>query len=191
MKCPGRYRKVECHSFRRPAADIGKVSLVGRPCHGESVIVHLVDGQRVVAASCVDENFQGFSRSAGLAYLNGIEVDFADNVSCVLATRWHNDHTSDLSEMVDFRRSATFCRADSFSGKEFLGFASSYAPADPTPNARSTSGIAKVFELLAERDTNDILVCRTLAIASRRKDETHTRFHLYWPKSRNFDWFCP
>lgn len=135
-----------------PAADVVEVSLIG-PGYGESVIIHLGDGEWVIVDSCATGNFQGFPRSAALAYLNRIKVNLADKVSCVLATHWHNDHISGLSEVVDFCESATFCCAAAFSKKEFLGFASCYAQADPAPNARSTREIVEVLELLAERGT--------------------------------------
>lgn len=138
--------------FDAPAADVVEVSLIG-PGYGESVIVHLGDGQWIIVDSCVNENFQGFPRSTALTYLNRIKVDFANNVSCVLATHWHNDHISGLSEVVDFCKSAIFCCAAAFSRREFLGFASRYAQADPAPNARSTREIVEVFELLLERGT--------------------------------------
>lgn len=103
-----------------PAADVVEVSLIG-PGYDESVIVRLGDGQWIIVDFCFDENFQGFPRSAALTYLNRIKVDFAKNVSCILATHLHNDHISGLSEVVDFCRSAVFCYAAAFSRREFLG----------------------------------------------------------------------
>lgn len=113
-----------------PDADTVEVSLIG-PGYGESVVVHLSDGEWLVVNSCEDS--RGVACSAAVTYLTGIDVD--------LATHWHNNHIEGMSELVDLCASAIFCCPVTFNSKEFLTLASFYADFDPSPNSGSTREI--------------------------------------------------
>lgn len=132
-----------------PDADTVEVSLIG-PGYGESVVVHLGNGEWLVVDSCEDS--LGLARSAAVTYLTGIDVDLASQVKCVLATHWHDDHIEGMSELVDRCASATFCCPVTFNSKEFLTLASFYADFDPSPNSRSTREILEVLEILDRRN---------------------------------------
>jgi len=134
--------------LKAPPSDVIEVSLIG-PGYGESIVVHIGDGEWIIVDSCLEENSQ--SQSSAVAYLNKIGVDFAKQVSHVIATHWHDDHIGGLSEVVDCCEFADFCCAMALRGEEFLGFAAVYAETDPAPSARSTQEIIKILEILEQR----------------------------------------
>jgi hypothetical protein len=140
--------------------------LIG-PGYGESIIVHLGDGDWMIVDSCIQKLNEGGTQSAAVTYLRGIGVDLASQVSRVVATHWHNDHIGGLSQVVEECASADFCCAMALREDEFLGFAAAYAEADPSPLVRSTREIIDVLGLLENRGKvptfllRDTLVRRT------------------------------
>lgn len=136
--------------MKAPPSDVIEVSLIG-PGYGESIVVHIGGGEWIVVDSCVDENSQAQSRSSAISYLSKVGVDFANRVSHVIATHWHDDHIGGLSEVVDCCKSADFCCAMALRGEEFLGLATVYAEADPAQSARSTQEIVTILEILKQR----------------------------------------
>ena len=135
--------------MKAPPSDVVEVSLIG-PGYGESIVVHIGDGEWIIVDSCLEENSQ--LQSSAIAYLNKIGVDFAKQVSHVIATHWHDDHIGGLSEVVDCCEFADFCCAMALRREEFLGFAAVYAETDPAPSARSTQEIIKILEILEQRE---------------------------------------
>ena len=137
------------------------------PGYGESIIVHLGDGEWVIVDSCIQKLDEGGSQSAAIAYLREIGVDPISQVSRVVATHWHDDHIGGLSQVVEECASAIFCCAMALREDEFIGFASVYAEADPSPIARSTREIMDVLGFLESRGKvpaflgRDTLVRRT------------------------------
>ncbi len=132
-----------------PPSDVIEVSLIG-PGYGESIVVHIGDGEWIIVDSCVDGNIR--TQSSAVAYLNEIGVDFAKQVSHVIATHWHDDHIGGLADAVDRCKSADFCCAMALGEKEFLGLATVYAETDPAPSARPTQEIVKILEILEQRE---------------------------------------
>ena len=136
------------------------------PGYGESIIIHLGDGEWMIVDSCIQKVDEGGSQSAPIAYLQELGVD-PSQVSRVVATHWHDDHIGGLSQVIKKCISADFCCAMALRESEFLGFASVYAEADPSPIARSTREIIDVLELLESRKkipaflVRDTLVRRT------------------------------
>ena len=133
-----------------PSPDVLEVSLIGSG-YGESVIVHLGDGEWIVIDSCLERDGGNLSRSSAIAYLSKIGVDLANRVSHVFATHWHGDHIAGLSEVVNHCESADFCCPAAFGDPEFHGFASVYADADIPRKARSTEEIIRILEILEGR----------------------------------------
>ena len=133
-----------------PSLDVLEVSLIGSG-YGESVIVHLGDGEWIIVDSCLERGGEDLSRSSAIAYLDEIGVDLAKRVSHVFATHWHGDHIAGLSEVVNHCESADFCCPVAFSDKEFHSFASVYADADLPKKTRSTEEIIRIMEILEER----------------------------------------
>ena len=134
-----------------PPADVAEVSLIG-PGYGESIVVHLGDGEWIIVDSCAEQGSRNPVQSAAAVYLGGIGVDLATQVSRVLATHWHDDHIKGLSDVVGLCASAEFCCAAALSRKEFLSFASFFAGTAPPASSRSTREIMDVLEILEKRD---------------------------------------
>jgi Metallo-beta-lactamase superfamily len=141
-----------------PPPDVIEVSLIG-PGYGESIIVHLGDGEWMIVDSCIQRLDEGGSQSAAVAYLREIGVD-PSQVSRVIATHWHDDHIGGLSQVIDECASAVFCCAMALREKEFIGFAAVYAEADPSPIVRSTREIMDVLGLLESRGKVPIFLVR-------------------------------
>lgn len=134
-----------------PPADVAEVSLIG-PGYGESIVVHLGDGEWIIVDSCVEQGSRDPVQSAATVYLNRIGVNLATQVPCILATHWHDDHIKGLSDVVGLCASAEFCCPVALSRKEFLGFASFFAGTEPPATSRSTREIMDVLEILEKRD---------------------------------------
>ena len=127
-----------------------EISLIGSG-YGESVIVHLGNGEWIVVDSCLERNDEGSFQSSPIAYLREIGVDFTRQVSHVFATHWHGDHIAGLSDVVNCCKSAEFCCPQAFSDDEFHSFAATYADASLPKRARSTQEIMRILEILEER----------------------------------------
>ena len=57
--------------MKAPPSDVVEVSLIG-PGYGESIVVHIGDGEWIIVDSCLEENSQ--LQSSAIAYLNKIEA---------------------------------------------------------------------------------------------------------------------
>ena len=133
-----------------PSSDVLEVSLIG-PGYGESVLVHLGDGEWVIVDSCVEKDSQGSYWSSAVSYLKRIGVNLAERVSHVVATHWHDDHIAGLSQVVNDCESADFCCPVVLAHQEFRSFAAMYADANLPQSARTTQEIMGVLELLQNR----------------------------------------
>ena len=153
-----------------------EISLIG-PGYGESIIIHIGDGEWIIVDSCIQQLYtdQGGARSAAVSYLVDIGVDLSQ-VSRVVATHWHDDHIGGLSQIVNECAYAEFCCAMALREPEFLGFASVYAEADPSPIARSTREIINVLELLESRGKVPAFLVRDKLI--RRTDRNVSVYAL-------------
>ena len=137
--------------MKAPSSDVVEVSLFG-PGYGESIVIHIGDGEWIVVDSCVDVDNQTNTQSSAVNYLRKIGVDLAEKVSNIIVTHWHDDHIGGLSEVVDCCKSADFCCSIAFRKRDFLDFFSDYAEADPSPSVRSTKEIVSILEILGRRN---------------------------------------
>ncbi len=151
-----------------PPADVAEISLIG-PGYGESTVVHLGDGEWIIVDSCAERGSRNPVQSAAAVYLGGIGVDLATQVSCVLATHWHDDHIKGLSDAVGLCASAEFCCAVALGREEFLGFASFFAGTEPPASLRSTREITDVLEILERRDARPKFL-KTDSMVLKRKE---------------------
>ena len=99
-----------------PTPQTTEVSLFG-PGVGESIVVHLGQGQWVIIDSCIN---QSTGNPVALDYLRGLGVDVASEVVLVVATHWHDDHIGGLSQIVTEATSAKFACSAALSNKEFM-----------------------------------------------------------------------
>lgn len=98
-----------------PASNQIEVSIFG-PGVGESVLLHLGDGQWVIIDSCIDAK----TGVVPLLYLERIGVDPATAVSHVVATHAHDDHIAGIADVFKACKSARFVLADAFTLEEIV-----------------------------------------------------------------------
>ena len=101
-----------------PDHDEVEVTLLG-PGYGESIVVHIGNGDWVVVDSCIDE--EGSPQALG--YLRRIGVDPGESVRLVVATHWHDDHIAGMARLTKACKAAEFCCAAVFVTREFLAAA--------------------------------------------------------------------
>ena len=82
-----------------PAFDEIEVTLIGGTAgYGESILMHIGNGDWVVIDSCVNVKT---GESAPISYLNDLNVDISQHVLYVLCTHWHDDHIKGLSSILE------------------------------------------------------------------------------------------
>ena len=141
-----------------PRPDEIEVSLLG-PGYGESVVVHLGDGEWMVVDSCTGRD----GEPAALEYLDRIGVDARSAVRMIVATHWHDDHTRGMARMLQKCTSARFCCAAALQDKELLAVVDGLAGKTGFRMSNGAREIRAVFSHLAERKTQPVW-----AMASRR-----------------------
>lgn len=103
------------NSSNPPGTSEIELTLLG-PGYGESVILHLGDGEWAIIDSCLDSD----GRPGALRYLDEIGVDPAENVSLIVASHWHDDHIRGMANLVQLCPRAQFCCAAALCSEEFL-----------------------------------------------------------------------
>ena len=86
-------------SLSPPMNGVAEVTLIGGPHgYGESVVIHLGNGEWIVVDSCVDPSTK---ECLPLLYLSKIGVDIEKNLRYVICTHWHSDHIAGLSQLIE------------------------------------------------------------------------------------------
>ena len=97
-----------------PAADELEISFFG-PSYGESVVLHVGDGQWLIVDSCLSPST---GEPQALEYLKAIRADFS-RIRAVVATHWDNDHIRGLSQCLVAAPNADFIISGAFSSEDF------------------------------------------------------------------------
>lgn len=134
-----------------PRPDEIEVALIG-PGYGESVLVHLGDGDWMTVDSCSGPD----GTPVALQYLDGLGVNPADAVKMIVATHWHDDHIRGMARLVDVCTSARFCCAGALGSKEFLSTAGGLAGRDFSEVGYGVREIHSVFSCLGIRSSPPI-----------------------------------
>ena len=92
-----------------------ELTLLG-PGYGESIVLHVGNGDWVVVDSCLDPD----GTPGALRYLESIGVNPAHDVALIVATHWHDDHIRGMARLVELCPDAQFCCASALCGEEFL-----------------------------------------------------------------------
>jgi hypothetical protein len=143
-----------------PGADELEVSLFG-PGFGESLAVHLGEGQWMVVDSCID---RATGKPAATQYLEAIGVDCSEDVAIVLATHWHDDHARGLADVVAQCENAMFAYGTALQAREFLTLVGAQAGTfRMTPGVRE---FARVLDILAERKASEVDLGRLKRVLS-------------------------
>ncbi len=104
-----------------PSADQFELSLFG-PGKGESLVVHLGQGQWGIIDSC---RHPVTNDPVPLTYLDHIGVS-TDNVKFIFASHWNDDHTAGLAETLEACPVAEFGCSAAYTGSEFEALAFEY-----------------------------------------------------------------
>jgi beta-lactamase superfamily II metal-dependent hydrolase len=163
----------------RPALDEIEVTVIG-PSYGESVLVHLGDGQWIVIDSVVR---QGQTRPAAIEYLDSIGVDPQHAVKLVVVTHWHDDHIRGIAKTVQICGAATVCVPTTFTGPEFLSFLAAHA--DPLASSFGTGvdELTQVFEMMRTRAENRMGLADTRLLQIPKDAASHKCHTEIWSLS--------
>ena len=155
----GGFRGVsESRAGNSPGRDELEVTLLG-PGYGESVVLHIGDGNWIIVDSCIDGN--GDPRS--LRYVESLGVDPSRAVGLIVATHWHDDHIRGMSRLVEVCERAAFCCAAALRETEFLAVVAAWARHDIAADGSGVREIHGVIDRLRTRSAKP-----RFALANRR-----------------------
>lgn len=101
------------------ADDCLEITTLGNgPHRGESVVIHLGNGEWAIIDSCM---MDGDQLPLPLQYLQDLEVDY-DNVRIVICTHWHGDHINGMSQILEKCENADFYIAAIGEFKDFASY---------------------------------------------------------------------
>lgn len=120
------------------------------PGHGESVVIHLGNGQWLVVDSCID-TYDDAHHVAPLHYLRSIGVDVSKAVKLVVVSHWDDDHVRGIADVVDACPAARFCCATSLTARDFLRFVAAVSTGAVPTDGGNVSQIRRVLRILASR----------------------------------------
>ena len=146
----------------RPQSDEVEVSLFG-PGVGECVVLHLTQGQWIVIDSCRDKDSK---RAAAVEYLEKLQVNLATDVALVIATHYHDDHISGLSDLFEACQKACFACSVALKNSDWqklVGVYHSYL----LPGGSGVDELTRVMETLQKRKGPRELVAPIFCVAGR------------------------
>ena len=146
----------------QPDRDELEVTLVG-PGYGESVVLHIGDGNWVIVDSCIDRDDQ----PRALGYLQSLGVDPSQAVGLVVATHWHDDHIRGMSRVVEVCKEAVFCCAAALRDKEFLTAVGAWGRRDVAIDGSGVREIHAVLTQLQSRAAQPRFALANMCIYSR------------------------
>lgn len=150
----GRTRCVHSGALSEPSPprpDEVEVALIG-PSYGESILVHLGDGDWMIVDSCCDAD----GRPLALQYLDELGANPADAVKLIVASHWHDDHIRGMARLVDVCTSAQLCCAGALGSREFLSAAGGLAGRDFSEVGYGVREIHSVFSCLNGKRSSPI-----------------------------------
>ena len=119
-----------------------EVSVFG-PGFGESIVVHLGDGEWAIVDSCLKP---GSQQPAALEYLGRLGVDVASAVKMVMATHWHDDHVRGLGAVLRACTSAPFYCSAALRGPEITDLVELYGK----QLLLDTTGVSEFAQIIDE-----------------------------------------
>lgn len=137
-----------------PKPDEIEITLFGPGC-GEAIAVHVGGGAWLLVDSCIDPNTK---IPASATYLDVLGVS-SDNVRCIIATHWHDDHVKGIAELARRYDKADFCLSGVFAQREALTFLTAYSG---TINQNRSGGARELFSVIKERNAHIFALNRTV-----------------------------
>lgn len=119
-----------------------ELSVFGRG-HGESIVLHVGDGNWIVVDSLRDSD----KACVPLKYLEHLGVNIAQKVRLVAASHWHDDHIKGLSDMYRAASSSEFAMPLAMFRPSFEQFVKNYKDVDV---AGFSSGVRELGAIIRE-----------------------------------------
>lgn len=92
-------------------------SLLGRGnSYGESIVIHLGNNKWAIIDTFINTKTK---QHQAIDYLKGLNVDITKDVEFILATHWHQDHTTQIKTLVEQCTNAKIYMSAALSSKEF------------------------------------------------------------------------
>ncbi|WP_178379764.1 MBL fold metallo-hydrolase [Cryptosporangium aurantiacum] len=132
---------------KAPAPDELEVSIFG-PGKGESILVHLGDGQWMIVDSCRDQ-FDG--RIPPLDYLRNIGVDPGNSVQLIVGTHAHDDHIAGMAAVVEACPSASLVCSAAVSSEEFYALAATDKRVEEIVRVGVYKEYRRIFDIVRAR----------------------------------------
>lgn len=126
-----------------PAVNELEVAVFG-PGYGESIAIHVGNGDWVLVDSCLHPQSK---KPASLEYLESIGVSFS-SVKSIIASHWHDDHVRGLSALVRACPHAELVISDVFNDNESMAFLAAYGG----PDFRLTAGTKELYSAVSEAE---------------------------------------
>lgn len=129
-----------------PTTNELELSLFG-PGIGESLVIHLGNGDWIVVDSCFDEQRQ----AVALSYLESLGVDVSTQVKLVLVTHWHDDHICGISQVVAAARTAEFACSAALDGQEFFNLVAARKEVSLVGQTSGVEEFESILDIIAGR----------------------------------------
>lgn len=130
-----------------PAVDELEISVFG-PGYGESIVLHVGDGNWILVDSCRDHRSR---EVVPLKYLHSIGVA-TERVQLVVATHWHDDHLAGFSEVVEACSNALVALPAGLDRQEFLKVVRTWGRRTSLePSSSGVDEMARTLDILRAR----------------------------------------
>ncbi|QKE39969.1 MAG: hypothetical protein HO274_00445 [Ferrovum myxofaciens] len=133
-----------------PSANEIEITVLG-PGYGESVVVHLGNGEWLIVDSCVDSSDPAKS-VAPLRYLREIGVQVEKAVKYIIVSHWDDDHVKGISDVLEKCLEADFICSQVFSEEKFACFVEASSINELKTDGGNVRNIRRVLQLLGERN---------------------------------------
>ena len=129
-----------------PASDEIEVTLLG-PGYGESVVVHLGNGEWLIVDSCIDTTHPE-RPVAPLHYLRKLGVNAEQAVKLIVASHWDDDHVQGMAEIVEKCPNAEFVCSKVFAQRDFARFVEAMSCNSVMADGANVENIRRVLHYL-------------------------------------------
>jgi hypothetical protein len=133
--------------LQNPDKDEIDVVVVG-PGFGESILVHIGDGDWIIVDSCLDSSS---NRPAALVFFEHIGVEPTTAVKLICASHWHDDHVGGIADLFQACASAEFACSAALNRGEFVELASIYNRNQTLIQPSGPSEMYNVFSRLEQK----------------------------------------
>jgi beta-lactamase superfamily II metal-dependent hydrolase len=129
-----------------PTPDELEISIFG-PGYGESIVIHLGNGQWVLVDSCLEPTS---GRPASLQYLQNLNIDIVQSVKLIVATHWHDDHIRGISTVLGECTSAQLAISAALDAQDFLKLVQFYSER-VMGKSSGLDEFVRIFQILESR----------------------------------------